>query len=268
MRRNDAGAMTALMGGFALWMGLTPTHLLYVKPSMARWLVLSGAVLVVVGLLVIVLGRRAGAIDAATARGDGTSPADRHGRSDPEGHAAHHHHATRVGWLLALPLCVAIAVGSNPLGSYAAGRQNSQRVLPPGHFDLEQYLVANSFGGQSPALRSIDFVRASQDPHDRGLLARHPVKLTGFVVEDPDGHGHSFLLTRFMIGCCAADALAVQELVPVEHGHVPDEDSWVEVEATLDLDRSPPAGQSLDPPVLAVRSIHPVSQPEELYEYP
>ena len=253
MRRTDAGVMVALIGGFTLWMALTPTHLLYVKPSMTRWLVLSGVVLVVVGALVVVLGRR-GRLDET-----GEAADDDHG---------HRHHATRVGWLLALPLCVAVAVGSNPLGSYAAGRQNSQRVLPPGEFDLEEYLRAGSFGGQSPALRHVDYVRAAQDPDQRALLAEHTVKLTGFVVDDADGGGRGFLLTRFMIGCCAADALAVQVEVPVADGEVPAEETWVEVEGTLDLEASPDPGESLDPPVLAVSSIREVDEPDEYYEYP
>lgn len=251
MRRTDAGAMVVLIGGFTLWMALTPTHLLYVKPSMTRWLVLSGAVLVVVGALVVVLGRRR----------------EREGEAHDD-HGHHRHHATRVGWLLALPLCVAIAVGTNPLGSYAAGRQNSQRVLPPGEFDLEEYLRAGSFGGQSPALRHVDYVRAAQDPDQRDLLAEHSVKLTGFVVEDPDGGGNRFLLTRFMIGCCAADALAVQVEVPVAPDAVPAEETWVEVEGTLDLEASPAPGESLDPPVLDVSSIREVDEPDEYYEYP
>ena len=249
MRRADAGAMTTLIGVFALWVGRTPVALMYVKPSMTRWLTLSGGILIVIGVLVIVLGRRRGA-------------------DDGHGHAGHGHHAARVGWLLALPLCVAVAVGSNPLGSYAAGRQNSQRVLPPGQFDLEQYLNANSFGGQAPALRNIDFVRASQDGDQRRLLSEHPVTLTGFVVADPDGQGRDFLLTRFMIGCCAADALAVQVKVPVKRGEAPEEESWVQVEGTLDLDRSPPPDESLDPPVLAATAVRATDEPDEIYEYP
>lgn len=251
MKRTDAGAMTGLIGVFALWVGRTPVALMYVRPNMARWLSVSGAVLVVIGVLVIVIGRRQSNSDAV-----GT---DDH---------VHHHHAARVGWLLAIPLCVAVAVGSNPLGSYAAGRQNSQRVLPPGQFDLEQYLNANSFGGQSPSLRAVDFVRASQDPDARQLLADHTVKLTGFVAEDPDGPADSFLLTRFMIGCCAGDALAIQMKVPADPGTIPDEDTWVVVEASLDLENTPEPGTTLDPPVLDVASIETTSQPDEIYEYP
>jgi len=254
--------MTALIGVFALWVGRTPVALMYVRPSMARWLTLSGAVLIVIGLLVLVLGRR----------NEKRGPDEQSGQGDADHqahqHQSHRHHVARVGWLLALPLCVAVAVGSNPLGSYAAGRQNSQRVLPPGQFDLEQYLTANSFGGQSPALRHVDFVRASQEPDSRQMLADHTVKLTGFVAEDTDGRGHSFLLTRFMIGCCAGDALAIQVKVPVAEGALPAEDTWVVVEASLDLENSPRPGASLDPPVLQVASVAPTDQPNEIYEYP
>ncbi len=249
MRRTDAGALVAVSGVFALWMGLSRTALLYVRPSTGRWLIVAGAVLVLFGLGVIILGRRRPTVDG----GD-----------------AHQHHAGQVGWLLALPVAVAIAVGSNPLGSYAAGRQSADRILPPGHLDLEAYLNAGSFGGQAPALRMLDFVRSSYDPEERELLADTPVTLTGFVTEDDrDGHhGGGFLLTRFMVGCCAADAIAMLVRVPMTAGDLPEPDSWVEVEGSLDLEASPPPGDSSEPPVLDVRSIDDVDQPDEVYEYP
>jgi uncharacterized repeat protein (TIGR03943 family) len=218
------------------------------------WLALAGGALALLGVSLVILAWRRGPDDAA----DGDVEEDAHG-----------HHSGRVGWLLALPVAVAIVVGSNPLGSYAAGRQNAQRVLPPGEFHLDDYLEAGSFGGQAPALRLVDFVRAAQDEDDRALLAETPVRLTGFVAEDDfDGHRPGdVLLTRFMIGCCAADALAVQVRVPTE-GDPPDLDTWIEVEGTLDLERSPGAGESLDPPVLAVRAIRDADRPDDVYEYP
>jgi uncharacterized repeat protein (TIGR03943 family) len=249
VRRTDAGALVAVIGVFALWMGLTRTALLYVRPSTGTWLVVAGAVLVLFGLTLIVVGR------------------GRPVEDDGEGHS---HHAGRIGWMLALPVAIAIAVGTNPLGSYAAGRQTADRTLPPGHLDLEAYLNAGSFAGQAPALRMLDFVRSSYDPGDRELLAETPVTLTGFVTEDDrDGHhGRGFLLTRFMVGCCAADAIAIRVRVPMTDGDLPEPDDWVQVEGSLDLAASPPAGDNSEPPVLDARDIHDVDPPDEVYEYP
>ena len=58
LRRVDAGAVVAVSGLFALWMGLSRTALLYVRPSTGTWLVVAGAVLVVFGLGLVLLGRR------------------------------------------------------------------------------------------------------------------------------------------------------------------------------------------------------------------
>jgi hypothetical protein len=42
----------------------------------------------------------------------------------------------------------------------------------------------------------------------------------------------------------------------------------VQVEGTLDLDRSPPPDESLDPPVLAATAVRATDEPDEIYEYP
>jgi uncharacterized membrane protein YcgQ (UPF0703/DUF1980 family) len=56
--------------------------------------------------------------------------------------------------------------------------------------------------------------------------------------------------------------------VPVKRGEAPEEESWVQVEGTLDLDRSPPPDESLDPPVLAATAVRATDEPDEIYEYP
>lgn len=253
MKRLDAGALVMLSGAFALWIGLTETSLLYVRPSSRLWLDLAGGTLLVLGLGLVALTVRSSrrVADADHVDTDG------------------HHHAGRVGWLLALPLAVAVVVGSNPLGSYAAGRQNADRTLPAGEFDLESYLNAGSFGGQAPALRVMDFVRAAYDPEDQNLLADTRVRLTGFVTEDEDeGHPHHFFLTRFTIGCCAADAIAVFVRVELGDHAIPPVDAWVEVEGTL-RPGSPPDAESIqDPPTLIATEVRDADQPDEVYEYP
>jgi uncharacterized repeat protein (TIGR03943 family) len=231
-------------GVLALWMGVTRTALLYVRPAARTWLVVAGVALVAVGVAGLVLARRHRSVD-------------------------HHHPLGRVGWLLVLPVVVAVAVGSNPLGSYAAGRQNGQRTLPPGTFDLEAYLNANSFGGQAPALRVLDFTRAAYDPDEQDLLAQTPVTLTGFVTEDTgETDPHHFLLTRFEIGCCAADALAMFVQVELDDHHLPPVDAWVEVRGVLTLPEAPDDGPVPEPPVVEATDVRVVDEPSDVYEYP
>lgn len=254
MKRLDAGALVMLSGAFALWISLTETALLYVRPSSRLWLDLAGGTLVLLGLGLMLLTLRTGR---------------RAAESDAAGDHVHHHHVGRIGWLLAIPVAIAVVVGSNPLGSYAAGRQNADRTLPAGEFDLEQYLNAGSFGGQAPALRVMDFVRAAYDPEDQDLLAGTRVVLTGFVTEDDAvSDPHHFFLTRFSIGCCAADAIAVFVRVALDDHNIPPVDSWVEVEGTLHLGPPPDPEAVPDPPTLVATDVRETDQPDEVYEYP
>ena len=255
MKRLDAGALVVLSGMFALGVGLSETALLYVRPGARLWLDIAGAILIILGLTLVVL----------TLRHRATTDDDNADADEGE----HRHHVGRIGWLLLLPVVIAVAVGSNPLGSYAAGRQNADRTLPAGEFDLEQYLNAGSFGGQAPALRVMDFVRAAYDSEDHDLLADTRVVLTGFVTEDDDvSDPHHFFLTRFSIGCCAADAIAMFVRVELEDHHLPPADSWVEVEGTLRRGPPPEPGSVPVPPILVASDVREADQPNEVYEYP
>ena len=75
MRRVDAGALVVVTGVFALWMGITGTALIYIRPNARVWLTVAGGVLVLFGLALVVLGRW---------------------RPEPDDDG-HHHHAGRVG---------------------------------------------------------------------------------------------------------------------------------------------------------------------------
>lgn len=242
MRPVDARALLVVVGSAALWVGLTDTALLYVRPSARPWLLAAAVALVLLGVGGALLSWRA---------------------SRQDGDPGHRHHLRRVGWLLALPVAVSIAVGSNPLGSYAAGRQNGERTLPPGEFDLEQYLAAGSISGQAPALRVMDFLRAAADPDDADLLAETPVRLTGFVThDDRTGHDHHFILNRFTIGCCAADAIVMAIRVEADGHGLPAVDEWVEVRGRLS---STPGDELV---VVAAEDVRQVDRPPEVYEYP
>ena len=93
--------------------------------------------------------------------------------------------------------------------------------------------------------------------------------LTGFVTEDDEASDpHHFFLTRFTIGCCAADAIAMFVKVELDDHDVPPTDSWVQVEGTLRL--GPPVDPESvpDPPTLVATDVRAADQPDEVYEYP
>jgi uncharacterized repeat protein (TIGR03943 family) len=93
-------------------------------------------------------------------------------------------------------------------------------------------------------------------------FARVKVRLVGFVAPDPGGDG--FLLTRFAISCCAADAIPMQVAVRDVPGPIPPSDSWVSVEGTW----IPPRHGARDrlPPVLGATSVRTIEPPVDPYE--
>jgi uncharacterized repeat protein (TIGR03943 family) len=227
-----------LVGLLALQMSLTDAMLTFLRPGMRPWLVGAGATLVVLGG-VSALGRRGGSED--------------------------HSHNVQVGWLLLVPLCVGI-LAPTALDARAAQRASAWRrqAFPSRPFDLDAYLRANALSGGTPRLPLVDYVNAVST--HRAYLEAHPIRLIGFVTSQPHG-GNRFLLTRFLVGCCAADAFPMQiEVHTLERP--PAADTWVEVTVRLASEPRARRDQERRDPVLLAQSLHKVSKPSEPYEYP
>jgi uncharacterized repeat protein (TIGR03943 family) len=253
LRRSDATALLAGLAALTLWLSLTDGIYRYLRPTMRPWLVASGVFLAGLALAAAITTwreRRAGG-HSATPR------------------------ASVVGWLLVLPLVVAVSTDPGALGAFAV-RQQVGSYTPNRDFDLDSYLRSHTSAGQVPALQVHQFLAAAGgDDADRALLAGTPVRLTGFVVRDDGSRGGGrpgrFTLARLMIGCCAGDATGLVVTVAGHDGDPPDEDTWVEVTGTFDEELT--AQQPQDAiagavPVLAMTSMRAVDEPREPYEYP
>ena len=224
-----------------LRLSLTDDYLLYVKSSMRPWLIISGLLLAVLAA-VDVFGLLAGGEDDHD-----------HGHDHDHDHEGHRH--TYLPWIMVIPFVVVFAVGPAPLGAYMAQRQpTTERAVAAADFDEpvvndgaagivpDQAGDAGQSGsGSSPSdgvlpppvdgaveLNHLDFLGlAAYD--DQRRMEDVLVRLEGFVSPDPDGPGDTFLLTRFMLSCCAADGFPVSIQM---HGvdPIPPTDTWLEVE--------------------------------------
>jgi len=239
VNRRDASLLVLFSGLLALDVGVTGKVVQFLRPGMGPYLIAAGAALTLTGVLVLV--------DDARRRHDREQPA---------------HRASRTGWLLLAPLVVGIVVAPGALGAYAAGRQGSARSLPTSNFDLAQYVRSAEVAGQVPELPMLDYVSSVADPARRRVLETHTIRLTGFVAPSPGGRG-AFRLTRFLITCCAADALAMQVDVRTS-SPVGAEDSWVTADVTLLS-----GGTSRDdtqPPVVVASRMRSIRAPSSPYE--
>jgi uncharacterized repeat protein (TIGR03943 family) len=229
------GLLLVVLGATAVWLWWSGDALNYVRPGLAPYLLASGVVVVLLGLLppLGLLGDQL------------------------VGHGGHRHRA-RVGWLLLVPVLVVMLVQPTALGSYAV---SSRSTVPAGDGGFDP--LAAPVRGAVPMSMAEFVTRAERDPGQS--LAGVRVRLVGFVA--PGGGAGNYRLTRFVIFCCAADAEALQAEVrgdPTPRAR----DQWLEVEGTwmarptaAEDDPSPP------PPALHVASVRPVAPARPPYEY-
>lgn len=231
----------------------TDAYLAYVKPGMRIPLAIS-----VVVLAVLAVSSATAADRARLALEDGD-----HDHDHDDGHGHDHHALPRIGWWLVVPVVCIALVPLTPLGADAVADRASNQVAQasPASPDEDEAQVS---GGEVPLL---DFV--SRTVNDPANPYPEEVVLTGFVTTAPDVEG-GFVLGRFVMSCCAADAFPL--LVHVRTLEEPPPlDSWVRVtgrhvapdEGLADAER--PLTRNI---AVEATSIEPIDQPTEPYEAP
>jgi uncharacterized repeat protein (TIGR03943 family) len=186
------------------------------------------------------------------------------------GRAGVHPHgdrATAVGALLAIPIVLLATVSPAPLGAFAASRQSAEWRAPPPR-TLMPPLPRAVDGAVS--LSIADFTsRALYDP--AASLKGVRVRLVGFVLPDRTASAGTYLLVRFAIVCCAADALAMRVRVHPAAGPsraAPPQGRWIEVTGTWRPAPPLPPGP-FDPstlPTLDVITVRAIPQPADPYD--
>ncbi|MEE1753963.1 TIGR03943 family putative permease subunit [Streptomyces sp. SP18CS02] len=243
MRRDVQAVLLLLSGSAVLHVSLlSELFLRYVKEGLRPFLVVSGVVLLVLGVasavrdgLPFMPGSRARDDAGAEAAGPGpdgggggayesvTAPHGSPGK-DPDndhGHGHDHHAGPRVAWVLFLPVLALLLHAPPALGSYTAGRETDAAVAEVSEFD--------PLPARDPAPLALSgFIARVQQDRDGSLRGR-TVLMTGFVTPAKDPGGPWFL-TRLVVSCCAADAQTLR--VRVHGAPAPPADTWVTVTGT------------------------------------
>jgi len=120
-------------------------------------------------------------------------------------------------------------------------------------------------GGATPEERTIiDWVRTLNVYPEPDAYAGQPIRVSGFVVHLPDWPLNYFMISRFVLTCCAADAYPVGLPVQLPEGQPrPTPDTWLEVEGmgtttTLDGQRQL---------AIAEAELTPIPEPRNPYQY-
>ena len=125
--------------------------------------------------------------------------------------------------VMVVPVVLVMTLPPATLGTFSAGRRTG--------FSGAGFAASASEIG-SGDLTLVDVAAAQTTPEGERALAKRagePVDFVGFVTRFDDTRADEFLLTRYVVSCCVADATIAQvRVVNVTPGAFP-EGGWVEV---------------------------------------
>ncbi len=250
--------------GIFLFTRITSGTLNYYISQRFDWLTVAAVVcLMVVGVSYRYLLQESGQESAGADGADG----DRH----HDYNQSHHHrhrgrdHSHTLGWtgflLISLPILLGLLVPPKPLG--VAALQN--REISAGGLDSVLPAAARSTQVRESSERTIlDWVLAFHQ--GERPAETDTADVVGFVYLDSATEKAQFTLARFVVGCCAADAMAVGLPVSLGAGlsseEAVEEGQWVRVVGRFG------ASTGIELPVLVAEQLEVVAEPNQPYLYP
>ena len=224
----SAAAMAAWAALF-WWLLLSGRSFLYLSDR-TDWVVPMGAII----LTIAVAGR------LRSARGPRPEPLK---RSD----------AWRLGAIV-LPVVATVALPPASLGSYATSRRST--------FVSSGY-TSSAADIESGELTLVDVAGAIRSEDAMKALVKRAgseVSFVGFVTRDAGMPADEFMLSRFLVSCCVADALSIQvRIVGAPPGELA-EDDWVRVTGAMY-----PLGREV---IVDASDVVPVDRPQRPYLNP
>ncbi len=201
--------------------------------------------------------------------------------SDPHGHHDHDHHdhhdhdhhdhhdhgdhqhgqLTWAGLLLVVsPIVLGLLIPPKPLGAAAMGNRDlSVKSL------TSVAAPENAILSKPKADKNIlDWLIEFQSAGSPAALTGKTAKVTGFIYRDERFGPNEFMVSRFTISCCAADAAPLGLLVRAANPVTLPDDSWVEVRGQFEAGQLD--GEAV--PIIVAAEIIPTEVPEQPYLYP
>ncbi len=179
---------------------------------------------------------------------------------DHDHEGGHSHRITK--WpliIVAVPVVLGIIIPAHPLGATDVANQGVSTDISAPSVDLQSSLTI------IPSQRNVlDWVRAMGANPDPAALNGQQADLIGFVYRDVRFNTDQFMVARFAVSCCVADARAMGVVVQSNQADKYLTGAWVSVKGTFisgTLNNSPI-------PVITAGEITPVSQPVQPYLYP
>lgn len=202
-------------------------------------------------------------------------------------HNHEHEHEHNASWwgllIVVLPIVTGLIVPPQPLGAAAMGNRevnlgdgnalllsvtgNGSAQFPANRTDRLQWQVPPMHseneepkGGMDNPLDWMDVLPKMFSPD---ALEGQSVQLTGFIYRDDRFPDDSFVVGRFIVSCCVADASALGIVVQWPKANMVPIDQWVTVNGRFQTDEF--LGQTL--PILVADLVEPTDIPDLPYFY-
>lgn len=184
-----------------------------------------------------------------------------HEASEPhEHHADHEHSYSRWGLaIIALPVLLGVLVPARPLGTAAISNKGLNTNAP-----LTVTGAATSLEIASVDRTILDWIRAYNYANDVSQFDGQQANVVGFVYHDTRLAKDEFLVGRFALNCCVADATAIGMVVKTDKAATFADNSWVRVAGAVKATEVD--GKKI--PLITVEEIEAVGEPEQPYLYP
>lgn len=166
---------------------------------------------------------------------------------------------TRIGWgivmIVAIPLMLGTLIPSRPLGAEAVN----------GNISLTASTYSGAVVTKDPLQRNVlDWLRVFADETAPAVFNGEPADLIGFIYREPDFPPDHFMVARFTVSCCVADAGAIG--LPVYSPAAADlaDGEWVHLTGTFEAGTF----RNTAMPILQADVVTVVPEPEHPYLYP
>lgn len=162
--------------------------------------------------------------------------------------------------ILAIPLLIGLLSSEQALSSEALSKRglSTSAALPGGQSSAQSLEVIED------DRTILDWIKVFNYSDDPSAYVGQDVNVSGFVYHDARLPERQFMVSRFVITCCVADAFAIGMTVEAVNAADLENNTWINVQGSLDI-------TSIDgdsAPMIRASSIETISAPEQPYLYP
>lgn len=163
--------------------------------------------------------------------------------------------------LVVIPILLGLIIPARPLGASALPARGINTSSP---LSVSGGAVASA-ASLAPADRDIlDWIRAFNGAKDPTTLGGEDADVTGFVYHDPRLSKDEFMVGRFVITCCVADALAIGMVVAWPKAVEMTDNGWVRVRGAVKVIEL--EGNKI--PLIEATSVEDLPAPDQPYLFP